>query len=109
MSRLLACRLFNLVAVQRENPHADTRGPAGFAAARGRGAWHAICPSELRRMRSPSVSTTHDPPSQGDTMQLKLLPALIAVGLAAAAAQAQVTDQMIKSEATAKGNVLTWG
>lgn len=42
-------------------------------------------------------------------MQLKLLPALIATGLAAAAAHAQVTDQMIKSEATAKGNVLTWG
>ncbi len=42
-------------------------------------------------------------------MQLKLLPALIAVGLAAPAAHAQVTDQMIQSEATAKGNVLTWG
>jgi alcohol dehydrogenase (cytochrome c) len=51
----------------------------------------------------------HDSPSQGDTMQLKLLPALVAVGLSAAAAHAQVTDQMIQSEATAKGNVLTWG
>lgn len=42
-------------------------------------------------------------------MQLKLLAALIAVGLAAAAAHAQVTDKMIQSEATATGNVLTWG
>lgn len=42
-------------------------------------------------------------------MQLKLLTALIAAGLAAAAAHAQVTDKMIQSEATAKGNVLTWG
>jgi len=42
-------------------------------------------------------------------MQLKLLTALIAAGLAAATAQAQVTDRMIQSEATSKGNVLTWG
>ncbi|MDN8618311.1 PQQ-dependent methanol/ethanol family dehydrogenase [Variovorax ginsengisoli] len=41
-------------------------------------------------------------------MQLKLLAALIAAGLAAAA-HAQVTDKMIQSEATATGNVLTWG
>ncbi|MEJ8825810.1 PQQ-dependent methanol/ethanol family dehydrogenase [Variovorax humicola] len=42
-------------------------------------------------------------------MQLKLLTALIAVGLAATAARAQVTDKMIQSEATATGNILTWG
>ncbi|MEJ8847869.1 PQQ-dependent methanol/ethanol family dehydrogenase [Variovorax rhizosphaerae] len=42
-------------------------------------------------------------------MQLKLLTALISIGLAAAGAQAQVTDKMIQSEATATGNVLTWG
>lgn len=42
-------------------------------------------------------------------MQLKLLTALSAVGLVAATAHAQVTDRMIQSEATAKGNVLTWG
>lgn len=42
-------------------------------------------------------------------MQLKLLAALISAGLAAAAAHAQVTDKMIQSEATATGNVLTWG
>src|SRR6188768_3653872 len=42
-------------------------------------------------------------------MQLKLSTALVAAGLAAAAAHAQVTDKMIQSEATAKGNVLTWG
>lgn len=43
-------------------------------------------------------------------MQLKLLNALMAIGLAAAgSAGAQVTDKMIQSEATANGNVLTWG
>jgi len=42
-------------------------------------------------------------------MQLKLLTALISIGLAAAAANAQVTDKMIQSEATAAGNILTWG
>ncbi|SFM03951.1 PQQ-dependent methanol/ethanol family dehydrogenase [Variovorax sp. OV329] len=42
-------------------------------------------------------------------MQLKLSAALVAAGLAASAANAQVTDRMIQSEATAKGNVLTWG
>lgn len=43
-------------------------------------------------------------------MQLKLLNALMAIGLAAAGgAGAQVTDKMIQSEATANGNVLTWG
>ena len=42
-------------------------------------------------------------------MQLKLLTALISIGLAAAGAHAQVTDQMIQAEATATGNVLTWG
>jgi len=43
-------------------------------------------------------------------MQLKLLNALMAIGLAAAGgASAQVTDKMIQSEATKNGNVLTWG
>ncbi|WP_218508490.1 PQQ-dependent methanol/ethanol family dehydrogenase [Variovorax sp. dw_308] len=42
-------------------------------------------------------------------MQLKLLTALISIGLAAAGAHAQVTDKMIQSEATATGNILTWG
>ena len=43
-------------------------------------------------------------------MQLKLLNALMAIGLAAAgSAGAQVTDKMIQSEATTNGNVLTWG
>ena len=43
-------------------------------------------------------------------MQLKLLRALITIGLAAtAAAHAQVTDKMIQSEATTHGNILTWG
>jgi alcohol dehydrogenase (cytochrome c) len=42
-------------------------------------------------------------------MQTRLLPLLIAAGLAAGAAHAGVTDQMIESEATAAGNVLTWG
>ena len=42
-------------------------------------------------------------------MRPRLLTALISAGLAAAAAQAAVTDQMIENEATATGNVLTWG
>jgi len=43
-------------------------------------------------------------------MQLKLLNALMAIGLATAgSAGAQVTDKMIQSEATKNGNVLTWG
>ncbi|MEP6723589.1 MAG: PQQ-binding-like beta-propeller repeat protein, partial [Variovorax sp.] len=41
-------------------------------------------------------------------MQMKLLTALISIGLAGAA-HAQVTDKMIQSEATAGGNILTWG
>jgi hypothetical protein len=45
------------------------------------------------------------------TMQLKLLNALMAVGLAVAAGSAasQVTDKMIQSEATTRGESLTWG
>ena len=42
-------------------------------------------------------------------MQLKLLTVLISAGLAASAAHAAVTDKMIENEATATGNVLTWG
>ena len=45
-------------------------------------------------------------------MQSKLLTLMIATGLASAfgaAAAAGVTDQMIQAEATATGNVLTWG
>lgn len=41
-------------------------------------------------------------------MQMKLLTALISIGLAGAV-HAQVSDKMIQSEATAGGNVLTWG
>jgi alcohol dehydrogenase (cytochrome c) len=42
-------------------------------------------------------------------MHLKLLTALVAATFAAGIAHAAVTDQMIEAEATATGNVLTWG
>lgn len=42
-------------------------------------------------------------------MQVKLLSALIAAAFASGAAHAVVTDAMIQSETTAKGEVLTWG
>jgi alcohol dehydrogenase (cytochrome c) len=42
-------------------------------------------------------------------MHLKLLTALVAATFAAGTAHAAVTDQMIEAEATATGNVLTWG
>ena len=42
-------------------------------------------------------------------MQLKLLPVLVSIGLASATAHAVVTDKMIENEATAGGNILTWG
>ena len=42
-------------------------------------------------------------------MHLKLLTALVAATFVAGTAQAVVTDQMIEAEATATGNVLTWG
>ena len=42
-------------------------------------------------------------------MNLKLLPALVCTALASIAAQAAVTDDMIEHEATAGGNVLSWG
>jgi alcohol dehydrogenase (cytochrome c) len=42
-------------------------------------------------------------------MNLKLLPALVCAALASLSAQAVVTDDMIEHEATAGGNVLTWG
>ena len=42
-------------------------------------------------------------------MRLKLLTVLIHAGLAASAAHAVVTDKMIENEATATGDILTWG
>jgi alcohol dehydrogenase (cytochrome c) len=42
-------------------------------------------------------------------MKLKLLPALIALGLAAASAHAVVTDQMIENDAKSPGDILSWG
>lgn len=42
-------------------------------------------------------------------MKLKSTSLLVAAAFAAAAAHAGVTDQMIQGEATAQGNVLTWG
>jgi alcohol dehydrogenase (cytochrome c) len=43
-------------------------------------------------------------------MKLKLLPALIALGLAAAGAtHAVVTDQMIENDAKSPGDILSWG
>jgi alcohol dehydrogenase (cytochrome c) len=42
-------------------------------------------------------------------MNLKLLPALIALGLAATGAHAVVTDQMIENDAKTPGDILSWG
>jgi len=42
-------------------------------------------------------------------MNLKLSPALVCAALASFATQAAVTDDMIEHEATASGNVLSWG
>jgi alcohol dehydrogenase (cytochrome c) len=42
-------------------------------------------------------------------MNLKLLPALIALGLAAAGSHAAVTDQMIENDAKTGGDILSWG
>jgi alcohol dehydrogenase (cytochrome c) len=42
-------------------------------------------------------------------MNLKLLPALIALGLAAAGSHAAVTDQMIENDAKTPGDILSWG